>query len=267
MAAKSSSSLFIYTFTYDVFLSFRGIDTRYGFTGNLYKALYDKGIHTFFDDQELPTGDQITSALEKAIEESRIFIIVFSENYASSSFCLNELVYILKFSKQKGLLVLPIFYMVEPSDVRHHKGSFGKALANHEKKFKAEKEKLDRWKKALHEVANLSGKHFKNREGYEYEFIQRIIPDYEIDFLDTVMILNGNTHLEIGSWDVTQDESENQLLLKKQRSVDMERAETQFVQQQFRGSFLSRMWNWTLDFLISFCSSNQSWIMCQKIQV
>ncbi|KAK7381033.1 hypothetical protein VNO78_33557 [Psophocarpus tetragonolobus] len=162
MAAQSSLSSFSYRFTYDVFLSFRGEDTRYGFTGNLYKVLYNKGIHTFMDDQELPTGDQITSAIEKAIEESRIFIIVLSQNYASSSFCLNELVYILKFSKQKGLLVFSVFYMVEPSDVRHQKGSFGKALANHEKKYKAEKEMLDTWKKALRQVANLSGKHFKN---------------------------------------------------------------------------------------------------------
>jgi len=31
---------------YDVFLSFRGLDTRYGFTGNLHKALDDREIYT-----------------------------------------------------------------------------------------------------------------------------------------------------------------------------------------------------------------------------
>ncbi|KAG5007100.1 hypothetical protein JHK82_025026 [Glycine max] len=87
MAVPSSSS----SFTYDVFLSFRGEDTRYGFTGNLYKVLHDSGIHTFIDDEELQKGDEITTALEKAIEESIIFIVVLSQNYASSSFCLNEL--------------------------------------------------------------------------------------------------------------------------------------------------------------------------------
>ncbi|KAL2951423.1 hypothetical protein AAZX31_19G049500 [Glycine max] len=138
MAMQSSSSSFSYRFSNDLFLSFRGEDTRRSFTGNLYKALSDSGIHTFMDDKKIPRGDQITSGLEKAIEESRIFIIVLSENYASSSFCLNELDYILKFIKGKGLLVLPVFYKVDPSDVRNHTGSFGESLANHEKKFNAD---------------------------------------------------------------------------------------------------------------------------------
>ena len=86
------------SFSYDVFLSFRGEDTRYGFTGNLYKVLQERGIHTFIDDDELQKGDQITSALQEAIEKSKIFIIVLSENYASSSFCLNELTHILNFT-------------------------------------------------------------------------------------------------------------------------------------------------------------------------
>jgi len=77
-------------FTYDVFLNFRGEDTRYGFTGNLYKALCDRGIHTFIDDEDLQSGEEITPALQKAIEESRIAIVVLSQNYASSSFCMNS---------------------------------------------------------------------------------------------------------------------------------------------------------------------------------
>ncbi|XP_027924366.1 toll/interleukin-1 receptor-like protein [Vigna unguiculata] len=102
-------------FTYDVFLSFRGEDTRHGFTGNLYKALCDGGIHTFIDDEDLQSGEEITPALAKAIEESRIAIVVLSHNYASSSFCLDELATILHCHTQ-GLLVLPLFYKVHPSD-------------------------------------------------------------------------------------------------------------------------------------------------------
>ncbi|KAK7364856.1 hypothetical protein VNO80_13600 [Phaseolus coccineus] len=177
MAMQSSSSSFCYIFKYDVFLSFRGKDTRQGFTGNLYKALCDRGIRTFIDDHHLPRGDQITSELENAIQESRIFIIVLSQNYASSSFCLNELDYILRFIKHKGRLVLPVFYGVDPSDVRHHTGSFGEALAHHEEKLNSyyNMEKLETWKMALHQVANLSGYHFKHGEGCEYEFIERIV--------------------------------------------------------------------------------------------
>ena len=144
-----------------MFLSFRGFDTRYGFTGNLYKALCDKGIHTFIDDEELRSGEEITPALVKAIQESRIAIPVFSKNYASSSFCLDELVIIMEYIKGKGRLVLPVFYDVDPCDVRHQRGSYGEAMAKHEERFKDEKEKVQKWRKALHQVANLSGKDFK----------------------------------------------------------------------------------------------------------
>ncbi|KAL2966530.1 hypothetical protein AAZX31_16G122900 [Glycine max] len=166
------------SFSYDMFLSFRGEDTRYGFTGNLYKVLQERGIHTFIDDEELQEGDQITTALEEAIEKSKIFIIVLSENYASSSFCLNELTHILNFTKENNdVLVLPVFYKVDPSDVRHHRGSFGEALANHEKNLNSNNmEKLQIWKKALHQVSNISGYHFQDDGNkYEYKFIKEIV--------------------------------------------------------------------------------------------
>ncbi|RZB62066.1 TMV resistance protein N [Glycine soja] len=170
MAATTRSPASIY----DVFLSFRGLDTRHGFTGNLYKALDDRGIYTFIDDQELPRGDEITPALSKAIQESRIAITVLSQNYASSSFCLDELVTVL-LCKRKGLLVIPVFYNVDPSDVRQQKGSYGEAMAKHQKRFKAKKEKLQKWRMALHQVADLSGYHFKDGDAYEYKFIQSIV--------------------------------------------------------------------------------------------
>eukprot|EP00256_Glycine_max_P067304 XP_025981899.1 TMV resistance protein N-like [Glycine max] len=156
------------SFSYDVFLSFRGEDTRYGFTGYLYNVLREREIDTFIDDQELNKGDEITKALEEAIEKSKIFIIVLSENYAYSSFCLNELTHILNFTEGKNdLSVLPVFYKVDPSDVRKHTGSFGEALANHEKKLKSNNmEKLQIWKMALHQVSNFVGHHFKD-DGYQ----------------------------------------------------------------------------------------------------
>ncbi|PNX97863.1 TMV resistance protein N-like, partial [Trifolium pratense] len=161
MALLTPSSSFCYGFTYDVFLSFRGLDTRYGFTGNLYIALHNKGIHTFIDNEELERGQEITPSLLKAIEESRIAIIILSENYASSSFCLDELVKILDDIKGKGRLVLPIFYDIDPSIVRKQAGSYGEALAMHEERFKNNMQRLHKWRSALQQVANLSGWHFK----------------------------------------------------------------------------------------------------------
>ena len=167
--SSSSSSSFSYGFTYQVFLSFRGPDTRYHFTGNLYKALTDRGIHTFIDDRELQRGGEIKPSLVNAIDESRIFIPVFSANYASSPYCLDELVQIIHCYKTKGCLILPVFYGVDPSHVRHHRGTYGEALAEHEKRFENNKdnmERLQKWKTTLTETANLSGEHFCPTLGY-----------------------------------------------------------------------------------------------------
>ncbi|KAK2367533.1 TMV resistance protein N [Trifolium repens] len=185
LQSPSSLSSFSYGFTYDVFLSFSGTDTRLGFTGNLHKALCDGGIHAFIDDKELQRGDEITPSLVKAIEDSRIFIPVFSISYASSSFCLDELVHIIHCFIEKGRLVLPVFYGVKPSQVRDQTGSYGKALAKHKinfqnnlEKYSDNMERLLKWKMALNQAANLSGYHYNlGRNEYEYEIIQKIVDE------------------------------------------------------------------------------------------
>ena len=75
-SASSSSSSTTSGFIYDVFLSFRGSDTRKNFTDHLYAALKQKGIFTFRDDEKLERGTFITPELLRAIEESRIGNIV-----------------------------------------------------------------------------------------------------------------------------------------------------------------------------------------------
>ena len=160
--ASSSSSTC--RWKYDVFLSFRGEDTRTGFTTYLYKALEQKGINTFMDDK-LPRGEEISAELLKTIEESMILVIVFSKNYAESKWCLNELVKIVECSENEEMILLrPIFYNVEPKEVRNQLGNFGIALANHEKEFKDNMGKMLRWREALSKAASVSGWHYE--EGY-----------------------------------------------------------------------------------------------------
>ncbi|KAG6676530.1 hypothetical protein I3842_15G156600, partial [Carya illinoinensis] len=142
---------------YDVFLSFRGEDTRNTFTTHLHHALLQNGIHTYIDEDKLRRGDEISPALLQAIENSRLSIIVLLENYASSIWCLDELLNILNCKKTKQQIVLPIFYHVNPSDVRNQRGSFGEALAVCVGKFNEDVKKVQRWKAALQEVANLAG--------------------------------------------------------------------------------------------------------------
>ncbi|KAM1047382.1 hypothetical protein ACFX2C_026743 [Malus domestica] len=149
---------------YDVFLSFRGKDTRTNFTNHLYHALVRLGIRTFLDDRELPTGKDISPTLLKAIENSRISVIVFSENYASSRWCLDELVHIFECRESKGQMTRPIFYKVDPSDVRHQKNSYGVAFAVPSRKNENDPEKVQRWSTALTKAANLKGDTLNEKE-------------------------------------------------------------------------------------------------------
>ena len=137
---------------FDIFLCFRGEDTRLGFIGHLYNALSQQGINTFIDD-DLQRGEEISAGLIKIIESSRISIIVFSEDYASSTWCLDELAKIVE-CKKNDQLVRPVFYNIDPSEVRNQKGKFGDALSKHEEKLKDNK-KVQSWREALHEAANI----------------------------------------------------------------------------------------------------------------
>ncbi|XP_071699178.1 TMV resistance protein N-like [Rutidosis leptorrhynchoides] len=140
---------------YDVFLgSFRWEDTCKNYVDHLYKALSDKLISTYKDDQTLPLGNSIVPSLLNAIEESQIAVVVFSEDYADSFWRLDELVHIMKCRDERGLMVIPIFYKVSPSDVRKLKGNFGRAFAKR-KGDNSTKEEL--WKTAIVEACNIQG--------------------------------------------------------------------------------------------------------------
>ena len=153
-----------HSYNYDVFLSSRGQDTRNTFTDHLYANLVAHGIHTFRDDEELEKGGDIASDLQRAIQESKIFIVIFSTNYAYSKWCLNELVKIIDCMTQKGSMVWPVFYHVDPRDVRHQRGSFGTAFFCHAKDADEEKEKtIEMWKEALKTAGKLSGDHLENQ--------------------------------------------------------------------------------------------------------
>ncbi|KAG7940981.1 hypothetical protein I3843_16G015000 [Carya illinoinensis] len=158
---------------YQVFLSFRGEETRNTFTSHLCNALKEKLIFTFKDDEGLESGKPVKEELLDAIEKSRMAVIIISKDYASSRWCLEELAKIVECKKDREMEVLPIFYHVEPSDVRHQRGTFGDALAQHEQNPE-NKEKVQTWKNALREVGNLAGRPLKIN-GDESMFIKEIV--------------------------------------------------------------------------------------------
>lgn len=143
---------------YDVFISFRGIDTRQTFTSHLYDALIRMKIDAYID-YRLERGDDIGSALLKAIEGSKIFVIIFSQDYASSTWCLDELVHIMDCKESYKRIVIPVFYNIDPAVVRHQTKSYAEAFAIHKSRVIFREEKLVDWKDALKRAANLSGFH------------------------------------------------------------------------------------------------------------
>ncbi|KAL5080331.1 hypothetical protein RYX36_008752 [Vicia faba] len=185
---------------YDVFLSFRGEDTRSSFISHLYASLQNAGINVFKDDDYLVRGHVISTSLLQAIEGSQIALIVLSRNYANSQWCLDELVKIMEcHGTLSQVPVLPVFYDVDPSDVRYQTGEFGKgfhSLLNRISKkeglfskvanaFKIvliclsnSKEespnRVQRWKEALGQAAGLAGFVVLNSR-YQSEAIKYII--------------------------------------------------------------------------------------------
>lgn len=136
---------------YDVFLTFRGEDTRKNIVSHLHKELVNKGIVTFKDDQRLEIGDSISEEIRRAIQDSRFALVVLSKTDASSSWCLDELLLIMDLCLKKEMKVVPIFYGVDPSCVRNQIGSF--SLDKHQGS-----DKVTNWRQALTQIASVSGK-------------------------------------------------------------------------------------------------------------
>nr|XP_016454896.1 PREDICTED: TMV resistance protein N-like isoform X1 [Nicotiana tabacum] len=164
---QTTTSLPSLRLNYDVFLSFRGEDTRENITKNLYDALYSKGVRVFRDTNGLTQGDEIAPGLMDAINDSAAAIAIISPNYASSRWCLEELATICELGK----LVLPVFYRVDPSDVRRQRGPFLHDFESLEGRFGVEK--VVRWRNAMERVGGISGWVYYNSE--ESQLIQTLV--------------------------------------------------------------------------------------------
>ena len=134
----------ILTYENEVFISFHAEDTRTRFTSHLFAALERKRVRAY-------GREFIQAELIKAIETSRIAVVVFSKNYANSNRCLDGLVKIMECKRVLNQTVLPIFYKVSPSEVRKHMGNLAEAIPN------GPEDKVNIRKASLKDVADLAG--------------------------------------------------------------------------------------------------------------
>ncbi|XP_059667697.1 disease resistance protein L6-like isoform X2 [Cornus florida] len=185
---SSSTSNPLPSAPYEVFLSFRGPDTRYAFTDFLYNDLVDARIRTFRDDNELRKGEEIGPELLRAITESKISIPIFSKNYASSKWCLRELAKMWECRTSMGQIILPIFFDVEPSDVRHQTGTYKKAFNEHQRHFDGDT--VRGWREALKGVGALKGWDLnKETGGHQGKLVKMVVSKVLLELKKNYMVV------------------------------------------------------------------------------
>ncbi|XP_058747562.1 disease resistance protein RPV1-like isoform X2 [Vicia villosa] len=170
---------------WDVFLSFRGEDTRECFTKKLYQSLHTEGVRVFMDDEGLDRGDHIDTTFLQAIDDSAASIVIISSNYADSHWRLDELVRIFQW---KNRLVIPVFYQVDPSHVRKQSGPFQKGFTDLQNRF--DNQKVSKWRDSMKQLGGLAGFVFNNSyEGGHENLIHLLVKRVLKELSNTPMVV------------------------------------------------------------------------------
>ncbi|CAG7878423.1 unnamed protein product [Brassica rapa] len=178
-----------------VFPSFHGPDVRRGFLSYLLKEFREKAIDVFIDN-DIERSKLIGPELTESIRGSLIAVVLISKNYASSTWCLNELVEIMRCRDEDKQTVMVIFYEVDPSDVKKQKGDFGAVFD----RTCAEKstDEVERWRQALYIVAQIAGYHTSNYDD-DAVMIETIVTDISNKFNDSTTSNDSNSLVGIGT--------------------------------------------------------------------
>jgi hypothetical protein len=225
MAASTSTTANPNNHCYDVFINHRGTDVKKTFASHLYGRLHGLGLRVFLDQSELQQGDSITLQIEEAIRTASVQVAIFSKGYAVSNWCLDELVLMLN----TGATVIPVFYDVEPSQLRWtqgKKGIYADALHELEKKVthdpETNEEKLryhstiiKNWREALSKAAGISGFELKECNGDEGALLEKVV--------ERVLEKVEKTRLNVADYPTGLAEKvqdfENKILLQQQHSA------------------------------------------------
>ncbi|XP_057835008.2 disease resistance protein Roq1-like [Cryptomeria japonica] len=158
----------------DIFINHRGVDVKHKIASTSFHTLDLLGLRAFLDVEVIEAGDVIPLEIQAAITHASLHIAIFSPNYAQSPWCLAELSFMLK----TGTKIIPIFYYVDPSDLRwitQGKGIYADAFSQHEKKGRYTPEKLQEWMKALHDVSFLEAHKINDYSGDEGRVLKNVV--------------------------------------------------------------------------------------------
>ncbi|CAM6077883.1 unnamed protein product [Sphagnum tenellum] len=156
---------------FDVFLNHRGPDVKQNFAAQLHQALQEAGCRPFLDVESLEKGQHGQKKIYEALGCANVHVAIFSEHYADSNFCLDELCAMLETKK----LIIPVFYDVSPNDLhcKLHDGPYTKAFRKtHGRRPPSE---VKKWKDALCRAAQLFGFQLANYNGDEAQLKTAIV--------------------------------------------------------------------------------------------
>ncbi|XP_068478251.1 disease resistance protein RUN1-like isoform X2 [Phaseolus vulgaris] len=159
---------------YDVLINFNGEDIQRRFVSHLDSALSAVGFTTFLHH---PNALNPIHIQQPILNLSHVAIVVFTKSYSQSSWCLHQLQQIIKWHQTYCRHVLPVYYEIEPSDVRLQKGDFGKAFkATAEQTFSGQQLEhgMSRWSHALTKAANFFGWDERNHRN-DAELVEKIV--------------------------------------------------------------------------------------------
>ncbi|KAH7307171.1 hypothetical protein KP509_22G048700 [Ceratopteris richardii] len=182
---------------YDVFICHWCPDTQHNVVSVLRGMLLSKGISSFVVGYgQNDGGSELNSGIIKQIENSRVHIIFLSPNFVSSKRCLEEIVYVMNIQRSPGTSnasrkpkVLPIFYDVEPSTVRHQEA--GKSYALDKVRGSTDEER-ERWASALKELSLLHGLEYKTASTFQWEALYDIVKKVEASTKEVIPCINGS---------------------------------------------------------------------------
>ncbi|CAL1363872.1 unnamed protein product [Linum trigynum] len=156
-------------------------------------ALSDTKIKAFIDTllRKTESIDELLAVLQR----SALSIVVFSDNFADSPWCLNEVDTIAQSMAMFGHRALPVFYKISWSDVA---GDSGKYSVTIDDKLKASSRDKKRWRDALKVVANCAG-HTSEAIQIESELIKMIVEDVQRLRIDMSRSITSNNLVGMGS--------------------------------------------------------------------
>ncbi|XP_010048442.2 disease resistance protein RUN1-like [Eucalyptus grandis] len=155
----SASSAPVTGNNFDVFLSFRGSDTRKGITDVIYEGLVQAGVRTFRDEEEISDGESISKELHGAIKWSKIGIPILSRDYASSKWCLRELAQMVE-QLNDGMIIMPVFFEIPVDHVKMKdgEGPYAAKIEAYKKDPTVKPHMIQEWVDALKKVTSLKGR-------------------------------------------------------------------------------------------------------------